>query len=388
MEISRDVFLSAYKDANVNVVGLAITPWHALGVKSFVNKLKNEGLFIGGIVGMMPHSKTGMCINENIFNGTGLVAMKLSPIEGISEQIKVAVRRVKLFREQKKELFNNEPPLFVLCPSFPGSYIRQPVQDAGSRKLIFLQIDEGLSAYMLNSRDWIEKSISDRNLRGLKAFFRRCLGLYDESYFSWCKEVLADEGRFMRWMLLNEDMTPSREVIYWYKKTLLDEIPEADLGQVSHYEGAIIVNTQPLVEDGVVNRSKYLSVLQALVDVARRRGRSVVIKPHPREANKDDYKILKGCWLDDNGGIAQESLIASCKNKPIAVVGFNSSTLLTSNLFFDIPTVSIISILNNIGGIIDSEDVLCNRFEDVFSRSIFFPSNIEEFEAFCSELSD
>lgn len=382
MGLSKDVFLSAYEDVSVNVIGIAITPWHALGVKSFVNKLKNEGSFAGGIVGMMPHSKTGVCINEDLFEGTGLVAMRLPSIESTSEQIKVAIHRIRLFREQKKASFNNKPPLFVLCPSFPGSYVRQPVQDAGSRKLIFLEIDEGLSAYMLNHRDWIEKSISDRSLRGYKAFFRRGLGLYDEVFFSQCKAIFTDEGRFIRWMLLNENMTPNQEVIRWYKNTLLDEIPKVDSEQASHYEGAIIINTQPLVEDGVVNRLKFLSVLQAVIDAAKRRGKNVVVKPHPREANKGDYKTLRDCWLDDNSGVTQESLIASCKVKPAAIVGFNSSTLLTSNLFFDIPTMSIISMLRNNGGIIDNEDVLSNRFEAVFSQSILFPSNVEELEAF------
>lgn len=40
---------------------------------------------------------------------------------------------------------------------------------------------------------------------------------------------------------------------------------------------------QPLVEDGVMLKEKYLSVIQQLIEISKKKDRKLVIKPHPRE---------------------------------------------------------------------------------------------------------
>lgn len=377
---SDDVLLKACRNNDISVVGFAITPWHALGIKSFVAKLKEEGRYTGGIACLQQHSKTGMCLDGSIFKNTGLSIESLYSVNSTVDQVKVAFRRARLMQRQKKAVFNSKPPLHVLCPSFPGSYIRSSIGASDLRPMVFVQIDEGLSAYMLDSRDWVEKSIADRNLHGYKAALRRLLGLCDDAFFSRCKSSFSNKGRYVRWMLLNEDMTPNWEVVQWYKTALLDELPVVDRAKVSHYEGAIVINTQPLVEDGVVEEEKYLATLQAVIDSARSRGREVVVKLHPRETEKRAYERLSDCWVDKTGKVSQESLISACREKPAAIVGFDSSTLLTSRLFFDVPTVSIASMLKNNSGIVDSEDVLSSRFASTFSGTVHFPSNDAELE--------
>jgi hypothetical protein len=101
-----------------------------------------------------------------------------------------------------------------------------------------------------------------------------------------------------------------------------------------------------------------------------------VFKPHPRDKNLGRYSSLD-CFVDTNNTISQEAILSSLSTKPIAVLSFTSTALVTTKLFCDVDTYSLIRLF-------DSEDVQLtlqnefNNFAKTFDEVVKIPNTIDE----------
>ena len=103
---------------------------------------------------------------------------------------------------------------------------------------------------------------------------------------------------------------------------------------------------QPLVEDGVVDEKKYISIIIRLIKRIEDNGVQFIIKPHPRE-NLNKYKFLennRNVTIINNKDIPIEMFIYNKKN--IKVFTAYSSAIFNIARYFKIQTYLIYKLYN------------------------------------------
>jgi hypothetical protein len=127
---------------------------------------------------------------------------------------------------------------------------------------------------------------------------------------------------------------------------------------------------------GIFNMAD-IKLLKNLIDLLKKEGLPVIIKPHPRESDcAERYGSLK-CEIFDNINISLESILGSSKNI-IAVISFSSTALVTSKLLFDIKAISIINLLQLSDFSLEYQNEMAS-FSKVFGNIIDMPSSFMQF---------
>ncbi len=200
-----------------------------------------------------------------------------------------------------------------------------------------------LSIYTFNDVDpvtqWILKNTSNKNGVSL---IEEGIGLYRnttkryETLFKIAGKILFG-GTFENVRRIGESscvktiMCSSPEKLSDIQKTkTINLMPSIDYNKITKTIGIeLICGTdwfigQPLVEDGVMSEKEYLNGIQQLISISQKKGREIVIKPHPRE------KIEKYCNLGlrviNNFEIPIELLIDTT-NQTIVYTYYSSAVL-------------------------------------------------------------
>lgn len=140
---------------------------------------------------------------------------------------------------------------------------------------------------------------------------------------------------------------------------------------VSQYSGRNWFIGQPLVEDGVMTKKEYLSIVQKLLDYNKYSNEhQIIVKPHPRE-ELDKYSEI-GIEIIRSSEIPVELLIDS--KEAISVLTFYSSSILSLATMKNIKTYALYKMTTAKDSL--STDII-NIFQDKGVRII---SNWEELE--------
>lgn len=373
MEINEHIFKDAYSDPDTSMVGFAMTPWHALGVAAASRYLDGLGVEGKRVAVIQPHSASGVSVTKDSFQDPRFHVVELPPMVGVSNYLRAAFARIHFFSKQGHGTSTGNP-LFVACASFPGSFIRDLSIEC-KRPVHFLLLDEGIGSYLNSSKDWVRQSSSDLGLSSLLKFVRIGLGGIDASYFEKKKQALKDEDRFTRFMLLDEQLNIDPAIAICYR-SVLDSLESQSYDNGNLYENAVVINTQPLREDGLIRDGIYERLVIKIDEALKLAGYKTVIKPHPREMLSGQY-VNSGCVVDATHGVAQEYIFSQLSQKPLCILGFNSSSLHTAQALFDIPAISFLNLVPE--SMLTSKGLNSKeRYYAAFSKAVHFPATLTE----------
>ena len=333
------------KNLQWNLVAFVVTPWAAHGVDAFIEYMNDCGIQPNGTICVIKHGQAGYLVDCDHFSFSSKdvhictltnSTMKLPIVKKIKMKLNMYVNNIVAKQKGNRNIYIlNQGSMNYECSN--ASSLKEKLSIVVSR-------------YVVNPL---------------------------------MQKRLSSEGELMNFSILQRNTKNeliSNEVSVKYYKTVIHRLGiRENIEQLSIYENAIVVNTQPFYEYNQVFEDEDIQIIQRLCELCAQKGIKVVLKPHPREKNIDRYNILKNCWIDDRKGITQESIISQLTIKPKAIVGFSSTTLISERVFDEIPAISLIRCVNiqNIETKMRADFI---DFERNFKRFASFPQNWEELD--------
>lgn len=361
----------------INFLAAAITPWHALGIDANIYLLQQQGIQLKGYIMIVSHPVTGTAINENNFTQLEQGEIEVVIVKEEKSDKRFISRLIKkynkynyyIFRDKKK--MNLSEILYWLVPLMPSYELIPNVDKKGfCKKVITILVDEGLLTYLDTSYNrcyWTFRECGKR--AGIASIWhiwiRNKFFLYqlERSHAIVYRQLFCKSGN---------DMRPNDEVINAYRKTLKKECIKSDL---KIYENSAVINSNMLYELGVISKRIDIEIYRQICDIFKRINVNVVLKPHPREKEIDEYSSLE-CYIEGRNKIAQESIFASLETLPICLIGFDTTTLVSAKILFDIEGISLNRLLD-MKYVNDKKRF--QNFNKTFSSIVQIPETMDDF---------
>ncbi len=368
------------KDKNINFVALARTPWHAMGCNAALLKMKANGERLNGILLFakdnykaekpMISKADFSLLDENdikysIFYQDSDNVFSNSKIQNLKKKAEI----FKYFIKHKK----GSRKIYILSPFHINDiFVAEIKSDVPDADIVNIVIDEGLGIYMRSNFNWAVEQY--QNTHSLKKAVLMLINMQKKKLFNYLSLkrnefinnniLVKNKGRFEE----------NRQITKYYKQVI-------DAGRISsdkygRYENAVVISAQLYFENNQIKNDADLVFYKKIISVLAEKGIAVVFKPHPRDKDLTRYNSL-GCFVDTDNTVSQETIIASLNIKPLAVLSFTSTSLVTSKLFYGVKTVS----LNNLLKKDDVQLTLQNEFsnfEKTFGSIVFVPKNADE----------
>lgn len=358
----------------INFLASVVTPLHVLGVEAAIYHLVQKGIKLIGYIVIVPHPKTGYAVSSEFFHKIENVDIKIiylsskAESKGLKQKVVDKWNLYHYYLNCEKKNKGNQ--LFYYLKPFEPSFYRIPKVASIKKdwKLQIIVTEEGLASY---TPDLLKKNESKWSTRvkdkiiGTEWFMRSLKKANMVSYFLFLKR---EEDSWVR----NNECTDAFKAVLSMNKAK-DEF--------SYYENAVIINTTLLYEDGLIDGDIDILLLADIVETLRKNGNTVIIKPHPREKRLDRYKDLD-CIIEQKYDISQESVLTNLKVLPKCILGFNSTTLVTAKILFNVRTISL-----NAG--IDRQYLTDKKYLETFKRWIDFveiPKTAEELKKVINEI--
>jgi hypothetical protein len=312
-------------------IAFCVTPWHIMGVKSFVeNKLQEAPELHNkkGALIILPHPKTGYCINEDSIKEIDIPLLssvifstqdcnKIDPTRLVA-----SLKNIFIYRKdtiQKRFIISTLEP-YTFCEIFNYNGLRNEL----------VLIDEGVSSYT-SFHEYIKHSFIESRSRKyeFKLFFRLVTEVIIRSIFS---------IRVSDWLLFNktDGFSVNQTVSSLYKKNykVSDVIP-------INKKGILYLSQPPVTEQ---EKTIIPLFITELASICYRNNITLYIKPHPRDSI-DYFESVNGVSLVRHIGPV-ESIFPRMVPSPLFVIGFRSTALLTLKAFYEVDCISIIELLS------------------------------------------
>lgn len=378
-KINKKRILEMIQKRPVDFIAFVYTPWQAIGASAVLQKLHDEERATQGIICICYHEKSGVLVGDQEFVIPDGVKADLFLYQEEQEgslfdrfySVLKGIARIKTRSDKKK--------LFVLNPLNPKQnvlfYLSAHTADFN---LVSVILDEGLASYMWSKRDWVQDAYR------INQFSKSAYLKYSIRYYlqfplvtSLLKRqgLIREEGLLVR---INKKLQENEKIIQYYKKVIEANQLEVTTEVNEFYKNSVVIVTQPFFDNHQLV-DEDLRILKKVVDVAKRNGKQVVIKPHPRENSLERYEKLE-CKVDRlSQGVSLEILLNKLKNKPYIMIGFNSTALITGKLIANIPVISIQGLLRR-NEIDKSLTSILDAFNNTFSAVVPQPTTEEELE--------
>lgn len=365
------------KDKSINLIAIAKTPWHAISMQAALTKISAADNLNGYILfGADDYENPKPLINKASLKlpENGSYRMDYHSGEVYSgSKIKNLMNKVHdflYFLHHKK----GEKAFYVLHPMSVYSTLVPKIKKALPEcKVISVITDEGLGSYMRSDLNWAAEALQ---ITGSKKEFMRTFISRPLNRFYERKAFALSECIDFR--LLKKDhgvYSENKSAVPYYKAALASsELNEQDY---KYYEKAVVISAQLYHETNQIKNNADLKLYKAIIEKLKKADISVILKPHPRDKNTDRYKTLN-CIVEKNNTAPQESIFECLKIKPRAIIGFTSTSLVTSKIFYGVRGIS----LNNLLLAEDIDSSLKNEFQSfkkAFSGVIEIPNSIDDF---------
>lgn len=361
------------------VVAVIVSNWHLAGALSFVHALRKQGEYEGGtLIAVLPHPTSGYIVAEESMPELLVEVVHCSPSQQLAKNVGSivygwvgyclsAILNSLLHKSESKIYFLSvmQPHMRNLLPLLVRPF---------SLRLIQLNlIDEGTGTYMPSSywdRVNADEFQAQGGIRRYLAIFVKRLALLPfcrpQSLFLFRKvsgQLKLDKEVAMRYRsFFNE--------VYWKACGRVGKQFEVIGGGVT---GSVCLYlSQPVVELGLVTEAEYCKIIQRLSAYCNRHGYHLLFKPHPRESF--DCNIL-GVTVIGSDHIA-EAIVAILN--PKMVIGLTSSALVTIPCLFDIPSISLMKVFNEI----------CSKDVTLYNQFAYFEMMFNKYVTFVDEVDD
>lgn len=301
--------------------------------------------------------------------------------ESVSGRIKYHFDNIFYYYVLKKRAFGNGKNSSMICfyPNANGirdaKTIEKYRRSIGADRIKMVLLEEGIGTYIRDADRWAKRG--SEKLHGVK----KALKILRSNLFARIGanrviELFKSSGDIEYFGILskqkNAEYIPNTEVCRKFEGVF--RLRAKAFHERVDYKNTIIVNTQ-LVFDEFDNDADTIC-LKKIKKICDEKNIRLLIKPHPREKHLERYSGLE---VDKNyQGVSQEILIAKSENKPLMIIGFFSTTLVTGKLFFDIPALCLADLVDCSGVGEYATDI--HSFANTFRNVLLLPKSYEDVE--------
>lgn len=337
------------QNEKIDFVAIAISHWHALGIEAFLYdisiKLERK---VNGIILILPHPKDGFVINEKDFHCCEFANLKYYFDEITPENQKFIVRIYnftydylrKFLRLHNIRSNNGLNTLYLVCPLLPDIPLLNHFEDdriSSKYNPVFVLVDEGFGTYV-SKKIWNMVTKEDKTYSSfIDLMSSKIFSHIDQVFIKIVLRYIPIENRFLFkkeiQLKINEDICKSYKCVLKLRRNGL---------KINKSEKSVIIITDPLSEYNIISEQEEIHLIESLVKFINEKGIKPILKPHPREKNDKyidmdcDFEIMKKDF-------PVEEIIPTLN--PICVIGYTSTALLNSNVFYGITAISLSNIL-------------------------------------------
>ena len=389
--LDHDELLVYLENNKIDVIAVAISHWHALGIDAFLYDLSNRyDRKVNALILIQPHITDGYVISEKDFLNDDYVDLKFHIVDTtpkdqslISERLPNFISKYKTMSSGLRNIrsSNGQDALYLLSPQLPYTELLIYFGNktvSSKYKPIFVLIDEGYASYV-SKENWkqLRKELrredakeADSNL--MYSVTSNIFRSVDYIFREMITRSMPVETRFLfrleSQLIINDDICSS------YKEVL--KLRKNDL-KMDKFGKTVLIITQPFSEMNTISLKEELSLMGSLIKVLNEKGIKPVIKPHPRE-NSAKYNNLTDCDFDViENNFPVEEIIPNLN--PVCVIGYSSTALLNSKVFYDIDAISLSDIMHSMS----SDEMLHEsdeEFKTLTGNYVNFVDRIEDIE--------
>lgn len=373
MEITLKEIANIVSDKNIDYIASVCTPWHVNSLKATINRLEIEdGRQLKGVVLINSHATSGYLVDESYLDNLECDVYYFKHNINIKQKIKLQTEVFLTFCFLKKSKNTNR--IYVLSPNRPAYDILTKIIKDNRRSAISILIDEGIGIYVTSKKEWAKVHIRENKAISTKIMLWISIRILDGIYmYKLRKNNMVKEYFLMKKDIHNKYITNEKMVIS-YRNTIEKSIKNYDKINII-YKKYIIYSTQLFSEKW---RLYEIEILKKIKEICEKYNIELIIKPHPRD--KQHIYEDNGFNIINEKNMSQEIYLYRLDRKPLFILGYNSTTLITGKVINNVETIGIGELLFK-NKVIDEKTIARYRqFESKFDGIINYVHNYEEFE--------
>jgi len=389
--LDQDELIVYLENNKIDVIAVALSHWHALGIDAFLFDLSNRyDRKVEALILIQPHMTDGYVISEKDFLNDEYANLKfyfvdITPKDQsfISERLPNFISKYLTMYSGLRNIRSRKGLniLYLLSPQLPYSelliYFGNEIVSSKYNPVLVL-VDEGYGSY-ISKKNW---KLTNKQLRKEDAKEAESILLYkiSSNIFSMVDYIFREmilrsmpvQKRFL--FRLESQLKINEDICSSYKEVLKLRDNELKMDQFGR---TVLIITQPFSEMNTISLDEEINLMVSLIKVINKKGINPVIKPHPRE-NRAKYNNLNDCDFEIiENNFPVEEIIPNLN--PICVIGYSSTALLNSKVFYDINAISLSDIMSSM-----SSDEMLNdsneKFKQLTNNYVNFVDNIDDIE--------
>ena len=392
VKLDNDELFEYLEDNKIDVIAVAISSWHALGIDAFIYDIsKKYQRKVNVLVLIIPHQRDGYIISEKDFQYRDSVDLKFEFIDIPPDDQNFIRERVPNFISKYKTMFSGIRniqshdginKIFLLCPHLTYNELLIYFNNktiSSKYNPIFVLIDEGYASY-ISKEHWnvLRSEVSkEEDYSLVDNVSSKIFRLADNTIRRMIFRSIKVESRFI--LNVESQLTMNKNVCDSYKQVLKLRNNKLKMDVVGK---TVLIITQPFSEMGTIPLETELNLMQSLINFINKNGIKPILKPHPRE-KVDKYNDLIDCDFEViKNKFPVEEIIPNLN--PICVIGYTSTALLNTKIFFNINAVSLLDVmLSNIND--GTDDVSDDEFKYLTSKYVNFVDKIEDIKEYITD---
>ena len=383
----EDVFPYIENNNAINFLSVAISPWHALGIDAMLSYLKDKGKSIHAIIIIMEHPTAGFLIDESCFTNRNSTFLKLPQKVRTEESVNVRLIKNNEYKETSillkfkefvhfytKHLFedllssSNKQDFYYSDPNYTLPHIVSGLRAKG-KHVIFGLTEEGYAGYMNQFLPEFchRKFVKDFN--SLRIYIRNYIFGYRFYHLIHPFHTARMFVKTPFGLKINKPIIP-----YFRDAFNLRNHQNGTNFDKAFILNAVIVCT-PFWGRDIISDNEDYRVLKNVCTYLTEKGATLILKTHPRDTFYAKRGSELGCIPFDTKGLSIEAICAY--QRPLAVIGFSSTALVNTKVFWNIPTYCLTDLIDNskLSVFLKKE---INSFKSMFHRHICFVKKISE----------
>lgn len=348
------------------------TPWHSLGIQTFINELSKQRTKVTGIIFLAnaPGKKSIVSPDNFIFNNNVQVIYLKNIDANRSGKLKYLL---ELLFSSRKKIEVCEQPFYILRAFSIDYKFGAEFQLKTGRKCVLVGIDEGIGAYKSKKEILREKFSDPSKFKSASSYVIDCLLDVVLS-----KKYKLEVIKYFLFKYEDNKLILNHDMEKLYKETIsklaLKEINKKSANVSGKY---VIFLTEPYdLEYQKLSKSAISNMYLQLKDEFEKHNIKAFIKPHPREEAETVDTYRKAGFEILSGQKPLEMYIEMLPIRPLAVLGTLGTALVTVNAINGLPSYSIVDLVgktNLNSGYLEAVEKYKMRYLD-FVR---FPNSLE-----------
>ncbi|UWP59032.1 polysialyltransferase family glycosyltransferase [Ruminococcus gauvreauii] len=369
-ELEKNIFSNKYGE--LDFYAYCNTPWHAIGIQSFVNNLSEKKQKLSGIVFLANQPGRDTIVHPEDFSFKSNVdVLYFKNIDAYREDKKNYLK--KLLFSKNQVVLTNDNNIYMLRPFRPDYKFGAEYQIETGRKCVLVCLEEGVGTYKSNYELFQEKTKGSLKAGALFAL-TCCFNSYLKTKYK------LNISSFTLLKKEKDSLSLNNEIANMYLESIQRAVNRRNIKYNSCIDTTrdyVIILTQPFeIKQDVVCKDIINREFDLVKEYLSQKGVDVYIKSHPRETEEtiDNYRNRGFNILQSN--IPIETFLEMLPKKPIAVIGAVSTALITANALNKVVAISVVDLIKKES---DSSYLKAAiKFKRRYSYFVRFPQKIEQ----------